>query len=318
MEFKHIFSLAKSLAKLAESEIEGKVITRNRIKQLVSNDHFGQLIMSKAPTIADKLKIIITSWFIINQPKIKPEDINRIISNLYVLNVEIYDEMRYKDETCEQCGGDGWEECSNCDGSGKDECRYCDGNGTEECHSCDGEGTEECRYCDGKGTETETEEDDEGDEVEVEVECVHCDGEGAERCRDCGGSGNFDCGTCEGTGYEECNSCDGSGSNNCDYCGGSGEVESDEYYYNVESVKYLVLGKSLEKYLGGPITKEMFDNIEYDDASFDYYMILKSSSYMSEDDVDETNRQNGMEESFVIIEDIEKLENTNIRIHGLS
>jgi len=144
MEFKKIYSLAKSLANLAESELSGKAITRNRIKQLVSSDHFGQLIMSKAKTLSDKLKIIITSWFIINQPKIKPEDINRIINNLYILTVDIYDEMGYRNEECHDCGGDGYYDCNYCDGSGKQDCRYCDGEGTEECYDCSGEGTEEC------------------------------------------------------------------------------------------------------------------------------------------------------------------------------
>jgi hypothetical protein len=318
MEFKKIYSLAKSLANLAESELSGKAITRNRIKQLVSSDHFGQLIMSKAKTLSDKLKIILTSWFIINQPRIKPEDINRIINNLYILTVEIYDEMGYRSEECHDCGGDGYYDCSSCDGSGKQDCRYCDGNGTEECYDCSGEGTEECRYCDGKGTETETEEDDEGDEVEVEVECIHCDGEGAVRCRNCGGQGEFECGTCEGSGTESCDSCDGNGHQDCDYCGGSGEVESSEYYYNIEKVYYLILGKSLEKYIDEPLPKEFFDDIENDDPSFDYYMILKANTYTSEDDVDDTRRQYGMEDSFVIIQDIDKLENNQFKIHGLS
>jgi hypothetical protein len=318
MEFRQIYSLAKSLANLAESELSGKAITRTKIKKLASSDHFGQLIMSKAPTTADKLKIIITSWFIINQPRIKPEDINRIINNLYVLTVDIYDEMGYKSETCDNCAGDGYYDCSSCDGSGEQECRYCDGEGTEECYECSGEGTEECRYCDGKGTETETEEDDEGEEVEVEVECVHCDGEGAERCDSCGGQGNYSCGTCEGSGTETCNSCDGNGHEDCDNCGGSGEVDSYNYYYFIERVDYLILGKSLEKYIDEPLPKEFFDDIESDGPSFDYYMILKTNNYMSEEDVDETRKQNGMEDNFVIIQDINKLEELNINVHGLS
>jgi hypothetical protein len=315
MEFRQIYSLAKSLANLAESELTGKAITRTKIKQLASSDHFGQLIMSKAPTTADKLKIIITSWFIINQPRIKPEDINRIINNLYVLTVEIYDEMDYKTDTCEDCGGDGYDDCGSCGGDGKQDCRYCDGEGKMECDTCVGEGTEECGYCDGKGTETE--EDDEGDEVEVE--CVHCDGEGAVRCSDCGGQGDFECSVCLGSGTEGCDSCEGHGSEDCRFCGGSGEVDSNEYYYNIETFDYLIIGKTLEKYIGNPIDKDFFDDIENEDPSFDYYMILRRYSNMSEDDVDETKKQYGMEDNFVIIQDINKLEDLNINdVHGLS
>ena len=318
MEFKQIYSLAKTLTKLVEAEMIDMAITRQKIKKLVSSDHFGQLIMSKAPTTADKLKIIVTSWFIINKPNLKPEDINRIVSNLYILTVDIYDEVGYKSETCDDCDGDGYYGCSSCDGSGEQECRYCDGEGTEECYDCSGEGSQECRYCDGKGTETETEEDDEGEEVEVEVECVHCDGEGAESCDSCGGQGNFNCGTCEGSGTETCDSCEGHGTQDCDNCGGSGEVDSYNYYYNIERVDYLILGKTLEKYIDRPIEKDFFDDIENEDPSFDYYMILKSSSYMSEEDVDDTREQYGMEDNFVIIQDINKLEDLNIRVHGLS
>jgi hypothetical protein len=328
MEFKHIYSLAKSLAKLAETELIGKSITRQKIKKLVSSDHFGQLIMSKAPTTADKLKIIVTSWFIINKPNLKPEDINRIVSNLYILTVDIYDEMGYRNEECHDCGGDGYYDCSSCDGDGKQDCRYCDGNGTEECYECSGEGSQECGYCDGKGYEVEIIDkkpnkkfkitgDTNDVTKEIKIECVHCDGEGAERCRNCGGSGDFDCSVCEGSGTESCDSCDGHGTQYCDYCGGSGEVESREYYYNIEKVHYLILGKSLEKYIDEPLPKELFDNIEYDDPSFDYYMILKSSSYMSEEDVDDTRELYGMEDNFVIIQDVNKLEDTNIRVHGL-
>ena len=314
MEFRNIWGLSKSLVNLAESELSDKAITRQKIKQLASSDHFGQLIMSKAPTTADKLKIILTSWFIINKPNLKPEDINRIINNLYVLTVEMYDEMGYKSETCGDCGGDGYDNCGSCDGSGEQDCRYCDGEGTEECYDCSGEGSQECGYCDGKGTETE--EDDEGDEVEVE--CAHCDGEGAQRCDSCGGQGNYSCGTCEGSGTEECDSCEGNGTEDCSYCGGSGDVESNEYYYNVETIDYLIIGKTLEKYIDEPLPKKTFDDIEYDDPSFDYYMIIRRYSNMSEEDVDDTRKQYGMEDDFVIIQDVNKLEELSIRVPGLS
>jgi hypothetical protein len=39
---------------------------------------------------------------------------------------------------------------------------------------------------------------------------------------------------------------------------------------------------------------------------------------MSEEDVDDTREQYGMEDNFVIIQDINKLEELNINVHGLS
>ena len=41
MEFRQIYSLAKTLTKLVEAEIIDMAITRQKIKQLVSSDHFG-------------------------------------------------------------------------------------------------------------------------------------------------------------------------------------------------------------------------------------------------------------------------------------
>jgi hypothetical protein len=317
MEFRQIYSLAKSLANLAESELSGKAITRTKIKQLASSDHFGQLIMSKAPTTADKLKIIITSWFIINQPNYTPEKIYKIINDFYILVVDFYVEQTTKTETCGECDG-GYVDCNNCDGSGKEGCRYCDGEGNIECDTCYGEGTRDCRYCYGKGTETETEEDDEGEEVEVEVECVHCDGGGEESCRDCGGQGNFECDTCDGTGTEECGSCDGNGQEDCDNCGGSGELESYESYYSIERAFMVVNGKSMQKYIDKPLTKDAFDDIEGEDPAFDFYMILKRQDYMSDNTVEDERENNEMEDDFVIVQDLIKLEDSNLIVHGLS
>ena len=316
MEFNKIWTIAKSLSKLAESEL-GVPYTKNKLKDLVVHDHFGQLLMSKAQTTGDRLKVIMSAWFMSNT-KLSPDDIFKICNNFYVVQVSIFDETSYIKEECGECYGDGYVECYRCEGDGKIDCRSCDGDGTIECDECSGEGTEECRYCDGKGSETETEEDDEGDEVEVEVECVHCDGSGEERCRDCGGSGNFECPECEGTGTADCDSCDGSGSEYCEYCGGSGEQESDRLHYVVDVYQYLVVGKSLKKY-DKPLTKEQFDEIEENDSSFDYYMTLNYSNYDDDEDVDETNSQYGMEDSFVLIDHITKLENAEnkLGIHGL-
>jgi hypothetical protein len=317
MDFRNIFSIAKSLSNLAISEL-GPTFTRNAVKELVSKDHFGQLLISKAPTISDKLKIILTSWFIVNKPKMSADDIYRIINNLYVVTVEIYDETDYIKEECHDCYGDGYLECGDCEGSGKEDCRYCDGEGDVDCDECSGSGREECRYCDGRGTETDTEEDDEGDEVEVDVDCVHCDGSGEESCRDCGGGGNFECSQCEGTGNEECNRCEGNGSEYCNECGGSGEVDSGEVYYNVDVYEYLVVGNYLDK-IDMVITKEQFDEIEETSTTYQYYMTLNYSTRTSDDNADDTRDKYGMEDSFVVIEDVTKLEEDNyIKVKGLS
>lgn len=65
------------------------------------------------------------------------------------------------EETCEDCGGDGYEECSYCDGCGREseeeECSYCGGEGSVTCGNCCGECTQtvECSRCEGRGDEGE-------------------------------------------------------------------------------------------------------------------------------------------------------------------
>ena len=315
MEFPKLFSLAKTFANLAKSEIDGS-ITRNKIKQLASSDHFGQLIISKAPTTQDKFKVMLTAWLLINKPRMSADNIYRIISNLYVLKVEIFEELTKGKVECSSCDGTGEERCEYCDGDGNIDCRYCDGEGKIECYECSGEGTEECRYCDGKGTETETEEDDEGEEVEVEVECVHCDGSGTENCRSCGGSGDYECPECDGSGSDTCGDCSGYGEYICGYCDGSGEEDSYEDYYEVGVYYFLIVGKSLMDYVGETITKEDFDDIENDDSSFDYYFILNRQGYTSDNDVDDTRGEHGMEDDFVDIKELVKFENYQGGIPG--
>jgi hypothetical protein len=316
LDFKQIWKTSRTLADLVKEESGDKVITRTKIKSIATSDHFGQVLLSAATTLSDKIKIIQTTWFIINKPNYTPEKIYKIINDFYILVVDFYVEQTTKTITCDECDY-GYVDCNNCDGSGKQDCRYCDGEGTLECDTCYGEGTQDCRYCDGKGTETETEEDDEGEEVEVEVACVHCDGGGKESCRDCGGQGNFECDTCDSTGTEECGECLGSGSDYCGECGGSGDVESYESYYSIERTFMVVNGDSMQKYIDKPLTKDAFDDIEGEDPAFDFYMILKRQDYMSDNTVEDERENNEMEDDFVIVQDLIKLEDSNLRVHVL-
>jgi hypothetical protein len=89
----------------------------------------------------------------------------------------VSDEEEEECDTCEDCGGSGYDDadCQYCDGDGEQrlECGYCDGEGSirddegdeEQCDECDGDGYEdvECDECHGNGTS--------GDD------CYYCDGE---------------------------------------------------------------------------------------------------------------------------------------------
>ena len=94
----------------------------------------------------------------------------------------VSDEEEENCETCEECGGSGYED---------EDCGYCDG---------EGEVNYECGMCDGSGSIT----DDEGEEEE----CDECGGSGREEhdCDECGGDGrsNEDCHWCGGE-TEICN-----------------------------------------------------------------------------------------------------------------
>ena len=99
----------------------------------------------------------------------------------YYYTVDYYDDYVSDEEeedceTCDECGGSGYED---------EDCGYCDG---------EGEVNYECGMCDGSGSIT----DDEGEE---------------EECDECGGSGNeeTECDECHGQGRsnEDCHWCGG-------------------------------------------------------------------------------------------------------------
>lgn len=307
LQYNQIFKLAKTLANYLESENE--YFSLLKIKRSISKDHILSVLIERAPLDTDKVKVIYTTWFLLNRGStIKPEQIEKIISNLYVVTIDWYDDTGTIKQECGNCGGDGYDECSECDGDGRNECRSCDGEGTIECYECDGRGTEDCRHCDGKGTETE--EDDEGDEVEVE--CSVCDGSGEENCRDCGGNGNYECPDCDGSGSQSCDECSGSGQEYCNWCGGSGEMDSDEQYYNITRQKMIVISSRASEFEGDTIDIDEFNEIESENKAFEHSLVY--NSWYFDDDIDEDERREtaGMENNFVEIIDFKKLEDARL------
>ncbi len=114
----------------------------------------------------------VENW--LTDPILEPYD-------YYYYTVDYYDDYISDEEeedceTCDECGGSGYED---------EDCGYCDG---------EGEVNYECGMCDGSGSIT----DDEGEE---------------EECDECGGSGNeeTECDECHGGGRsnEDCHWCGG-------------------------------------------------------------------------------------------------------------
>lgn len=126
--------------------------------------------------LATNLKV--ENW--LTDPILEPYD-------YYYYDIRYYDDY-VSDEEEEEC-----ETCDDCGGSGYDDsdCQYCDGNGEQRL---------ECGYCDGEGSIR----DDEGDEEQ----CDECDGDGYEdvECDECHGNGTSgdDCYNCDGE-TEICN-----------------------------------------------------------------------------------------------------------------
>ena len=308
-----IFKLGKTLANLLTNEYGSKYLSIQKIKNIIGSDHFAQLIISKATTTADKIKILYCAKQLHFNPTQTINDLNNNLNQMYVVKYEVYDDASYGKEDCGTCDGDGLVDCWNCDGNGEVDCKGCDGEGEVECDGCSGTGKEDCRYCDGKGTETE--EDDEGNEIEVE--CVHCDGSGEENCRDCGGGGSFECPTCGGDKTERCHNCDNTGQEYCESCGGSGEQETYDKYYSV-TINYEIVINRRAPILDGKIfTEERFDEIHHNHQLFDDSFTISYHSHQDNIDSDSRNSQVGMEDNFVEIVDVVKLENAENYIKNL-
>ena len=279
----------------------------SKIKNQINKDHLLAVLMERAPSNVDKIKVIYTTWFLINRPNFKPETIRQIISNLYVITIDWYDETGTIKQECGNCGGYGFEDCDECDGNGRVDCRTCDGDGNIECNECYGSGTEECRHCDGKGSETE---EDEGDEIEVE--CSVCDGSGEEQCRGCNGNGEYQCPDCEGSGHSECGECHGSGEMYCEWCGGSGEQDSDEQYYSITRQKMIVVSSRASEYEDKIIDLDEFNEIESENKAFELNLVYSSSYFDDDIDEDERRENAGMENNFVEIVSFIKLEDSRL------
>jgi len=302
--FNQLYKIANAIAPYAKSEYKDSFIGFHKLKNLVKQDHLVQLLISKATTDIDKIKVLYITFFILNR-NIENEQIENILNNLYVLTVYLYEDKNHIDVECDECGGSGEQECRECSGDGSIDCRYCDGDGEIECYDCYGEKTEECRWCDGSGTETE--EDDEGEEIEVA--CSSCDGKGTEDCRSCGGQGSYECEECGSRGTESCGECGGYGQVSCEYCN-DGYVETSEEYYNVEKRTIVMYGTNADQYVGKIMTTDEYSEIEYDDEIFEYELTLNSRHIQEENyDYEEKRRQFDMDDDFVQIEDLVELEN---------
>jgi len=303
-----IISLGKSLLNLAKEEYGQDIITKNKLRILCRSDELAKTIISSSELMSDKIKIIYAAEH--NQFNKTKEEIIKIINDLYFVVIDYYDDVDYIKNECNECYGEGNQDCYKCAGTGEEDCRTCDGDGTIDCDSCSGDGVEDCRYCDGKGTETE--EDDEGDEIEVE--CVHCKGSGHQDCRDCGGNSNFECPTCDGGGNESCGECDGSGVESCYRCGGSGEVQSDEEYYTITKRRMVTVGNKVEKYDGECMLLKKFEKKDANNEMLINEFTISQSSYDDDVPEDERNSSVGMDDYFVEIVDVLKLERVNERL----
>ena len=152
----------------------------------------------------------------------------------------------------------------------------------ETCPECGGDGYQDCSYCEGDG----------------KIDCRYCDGEG-----------NIECSECDGSGTEDCSNCDGYGTESCDYCGGDGDIESDDYHYEINKIKMIVVGSSLKKFEDEIMNLDDYRNLEANEKSFDWSLEINHSTY--EDNITSEDRRDtvGMEDNFVEFLGLTKLEN---------
>ena len=301
-----VLNLSKSLVTLIKSELNGD-FTKKNIINLIKNDHFGQLIISKTPRNYDKLKIIMASWLIANNgDNLTKNEITKIINNFYVISTEEYQDMDYVYTDCEYCAGAGEVSCDECYGNGIIDCNECDSAGLIKCDECDGKKTKKvtCDECDGDGVISDE-----------NITCDNCSGKGMVdyECEECAGSGEVDCDNCSGRGDIECDDCSGHGSHHCEYCV-DGQIATDDEHYKVKANRYLVFGDTLKSKLDAPIELETFNDILFDSKDSEYVMSLMSLTYFTDDTVSEINEQYDTYDSFIIISDIKKLENTDIKL----
>ena len=300
-EFLKLLKVAKGLSVLS-LDYNDDVITLFKCFEISKKDQFGTLILSKLENSVDRIKSVYLAYFLIKKPNLKWVDYYRLIENLYVLEYDLYEDTDSMDVDCGGCYGSGYENCDECGGDGEEDCSYCDGDGKVECNDCWGEGKVDCDECGGSG-----EVEEEGDDGETEkVSCENCDGDGEVSCRNCGGQGTYDCDECDSRGSVSCKNCGGSGEEYCGWCNGSGEVKTENEHYEIRNVYVVLFGKKMEDYVGKIIPLSEFNELDYE---FEYDKKFNQSTRFSDEDVDETNNEYGMDEPFVEILGLEPLKN---------
>ena len=290
-QFKNIYSIASNLANLVISEKgSGHYISIDGIKKILKEDHLAHLLLSKVKTTSEKIKVLITTFFILNRKSFDENTLEAFSSNLYVAVIDLYESKEMITHECQDCYGSGQNECHECDGHGKVECSGCDGNKHVDCDLCDGEGVE-------------TEEDDEGNDIEVN--CSNCNGSGQEDCRECGADGEHTCGYCEGYGEYTCQECDG-----------EGNIDSNDEKYNIRRSFNLMLGDYFLKYDGEHFLVEDFNEIEQNEELIPFNFEIYVNYYVDDDDVTDQERRLSvrMADDFVEVVDIIKLESFDRRI----
>jgi len=305
MEFKKLYAIAKTLADFIKDEYPERNIPTSLINQFCNSDYYAKLLLSKIDNEIARIQVVYIIYFIIKEPDMSQDDIIRNINNLYVVEIDWYDDEINIKEECGDCEGTGYNSCDLCDGEGQLKCGGCDGDGNIDCDSCDGEGSESCRECGGSGTQTEV--DDEGDQIEVD--CDSCDGNGEIRCESCGGTKSFECEECRGKGTEECDDCGGSGEVYCYYCSGNGEVDSDELYYDVTSQKIVTIGNRIASEVGNTFEIDEFETLDADNGLLiNEYTITQRYYKYKKLTSEELRSSRGVDEHFVTINWVTKLD----------
>jgi hypothetical protein len=302
MDTKKLFNIAKSYSEFLKDNYEENFFRMDRIANILKSDDMVRVYKQMIPNKIDLVKFVYITYFLL-RGYYKVEEIIKMVNNIYVVEIEYYEDQAYIHVQCDSCYGSGEVECNNCDGDGEVDCRSCDGDGQHDCYYCN-DGKVECSSCDGDGNQTE--EDDEGEEIEVE--CSSCEGSGQEDCRECSGMGNFECHSCDGKGTETCQYCSGNGNEYCDECGGNGDVESSEQYYMVTLKRIAVIGNKVKEIENKTMTIDEYNEYEYEDSNMDYDFTLRSRVYTSDDTVDDERYSNEMDEDFVVIHGVYKLE----------
>jgi len=289
--FNKIYSISNSLAGLVTTEMKyNGTINPHDIVYIFRSDYFAKLLLSKVSSVSDKIKIFITTYFILNAPNFDKDTLEKIISDLYIVVIHNYEEKE-----------DRQTDCYNCDGYGETVCEYCAGDGYDNCDECDGYKTVTCDYCDGSGKEED--EDDEGNEISIS-------------CESCDGTGEITCPTCDGNGKETCGYCGGDGENNCSNCDGSGVIGEEGERYSILATYNVVLGDKFSKYESEYFTINEFNEILKNKEITPFNIQIFSKVFPDEEDMTYQERREtvDMEDDFIEVLEVFKLENFTTQI----